>query len=113
LSLRDGGFATGSAAEMGLKPAADSSKKAAPHPSAFRCGIGQTSLRFKPYWLLVRGNWAVPRSLKEGGEKPFLQNVFGFGPFAEDLESQRKNLPEITIQGQNGRSGGCGFCATD
>jgi hypothetical protein len=100
LSLRDGGFATGSAAEMGLKLAPDSSKKAAPHPSAFSCGIGHTSLRFKPYWLLVRGNWAVPRSLKEGGEKHFLQNVFGFGPFAEDLESQRKNLPEITMKEQ-------------
>ncbi len=85
---------------MGLKPAANSSKKAAPHPSAFSCGIGQTSLWFKPYWLLVRGNWAVPRSLKEGGEKHFVQNVFGFGPFAEDLESQRKNLPEIAMKEQ-------------
>src|ERR1700716_611024 len=38
LSLRNGGFATGSAAEcsaaeMGFKPSGDSSKKAAPHPS--------------------------------------------------------------------------------
>jgi hypothetical protein len=40
LSLRNGGFATASAAEMGFKPAGDNSKKAAPHPSAFRRGIG-------------------------------------------------------------------------
>ena len=48
LSLRNGGFATGSAAEMGWKPDGDSSKKAAPDPSALRGGIGRTSRSFKP-----------------------------------------------------------------
>jgi hypothetical protein len=39
-------------------------------------------------------------ALKEDSQEHFLKDVFGFGPFAEDLESQRKNLPEIAMKEQ-------------